>query len=176
MLLQWLGDNAWAVWLILAGGLAVSEMLTLDLTLLMLATGALAGAITAFFLPGLLAVQVLVAIVVALTMLFVTRPALLKRLHNSPGYQSSMAHVLGASGTAVGEITASTGEPRTAVAAEPTAMIGVIGSDSSARTALTNCQAVFGAAAAASSRRRTSDCGCGRIDRTCSSSECFARK
>lgn len=112
MLLQWLGDNAWAVWLILAGGLAVSEMLTLDLTLLMLASGALAGAVTAFFLPGPLAAQVAVAIVVALTMLFVTRPALLKRLRSSPGYRSSTSNILGASGTAVGEITASGGEVR----------------------------------------------------------------
>ncbi len=90
MLLQWLGDNA----------CAVSEMLTLDLTLLMLASGALAGAVTAFFLPGLLAAQVAVAIVVALTMLFVTRPALLKRLRSSPGYRSSTSNILGASGTA----------------------------------------------------------------------------
>jgi len=59
LVLAWLAENSWAVWLIVAGGLAVSEMLTLDLTLLMLATGALAGAVTAFFLPGLLVVQVI---------------------------------------------------------------------------------------------------------------------
>ena len=109
-MLEWLSANTWVVWLILAGGLAVSEMLTLDLTLLMLASGALAGATVAFFLPGVLWAQLLVALVVALTMLFVTRPALLKRLHNSPGYRSSLSKILGSSGTALAEITPTSGE------------------------------------------------------------------
>ena len=43
-MLEWIQENWWVVWLVLAGGLAVSEMLTLDMTLLMLAGGALAGA------------------------------------------------------------------------------------------------------------------------------------
>ena len=41
---EWVQQNIWTLWLVAAGGLAVSEMLTLDMTLLMLAGGALAGA------------------------------------------------------------------------------------------------------------------------------------
>ena len=63
-MLEWIQENLWLVWLVLAGGLAVSEMLTLDMTLLMLAGGALAGAGVALVFPGLLWVQVLVAVVV----------------------------------------------------------------------------------------------------------------
>lgn len=113
-MVEWLSANAWVVWLVLAGGLAVSEMLTLDLTLLMLATGALAGGVVAFFLPGALILQVFVAVAVALAMLFLVRPQALKRLHNSPGYRSTTSKVLGSSGTAVEQITSSTGTVRVA--------------------------------------------------------------
>ena len=109
-LFDWLQANWWAVWLLLAGGLAVSELLTLDLTLLMLAAGALAGGVTALFLPGLIWVQVLVAVVVAVLMLGVLRPPMLKRLHKGPGYVSSVGKLVGSSGRAVGEVTASSGE------------------------------------------------------------------
>lgn len=109
-MLEWLSENMWVIWLVLAGGLAVSEMLTLDLTLLMLASGALAGAGVALVFPGILVGQIVVAIMVALLMLYVTRPALLKRLHNSPGYRSSASKLLGSTGLAVGEITPASGE------------------------------------------------------------------
>lgn len=111
---DWLSANGWAIWLVLAGGLAVSEMLTLDLTLLMLASGALAGAGMALAFPTLVWAQILVALVVALMMLFVTRPALLKRLHNSPGYRSAASTILGSSGTAMDEITPTSGEVKVA--------------------------------------------------------------
>lgn len=108
-MLEWLSANAWVVWLVLAGGLAVSEMLTLDLTLLMLASGALAGGVVAVFLPGALAIQIIVAVAVALAMLFLVRPQALKRLHNSPGYRSSTSKLLGSSGTAVEQVTSTAG-------------------------------------------------------------------
>lgn len=109
-MLEWLSQNPWTVWVVLAGILAVSEMLTLDMTLLMLAGGALAGMGVALFLPGLVWVQVLVALVVAVALLGLLRPEILKRLHKGPGYHSSMENLLGASGKAVREITASGGE------------------------------------------------------------------
>ena len=41
---DWLAANLWMVWLVVAGVLAITEVTTLDFTLLMLASGALAGA------------------------------------------------------------------------------------------------------------------------------------
>lgn len=113
-MLEWLSANAWVIWLIIAGGLAVSEMLTLDLTLLMLASGALAGGAVAFFLPGALALQIVVAVVTALAMLFLLRPSMLKRLRGSPGYRSSADKVLGSTGVALSAITPSSGEVKIA--------------------------------------------------------------
>ena len=49
--LIWFGQNPWAAWGVLALLLAVAELLTLDLTLLMLAAGALAGGVVALFFP-----------------------------------------------------------------------------------------------------------------------------
>lgn len=113
-MLDWMSSNAWIVWIVLAGGLAVSEMLTLDLTLLMLGGGALAGGLTGLVLPGALWAQVLVAVVVALVLMFVLRPVLLSRLRNSPGYQTAFDKLLGNSGRAVGMITPSGGEVKIA--------------------------------------------------------------
>ena len=45
--MDWVRENLWAGWGVLAMALAAAELLTLDLTLLMLATGALAGGIVA---------------------------------------------------------------------------------------------------------------------------------
>lgn len=113
-MLEWLSANSWVVWLVLAAGLAVSEMLTLDLTLLMLASGALAGGLVAFLLPGLLWAQFLAAVVVAVAMLFVLRPVLLRRLRSSPGYRSSIDKLVGNVGIAVAEITPTAGEVKIA--------------------------------------------------------------
>ena len=97
-MLEWIQENWWVVWLVLAGGLAVSEMLTLDMTLLMLAGGALAGAGAAVLFPGLVWVHVLVAVVVAVALLGVLRPEILRRLHKGPGYRSTFDQLLAAPG------------------------------------------------------------------------------
>lgn len=107
---EWLQQNLWAGWLALALVLGASEMLTLELTLLMLASGALAGMITALIVPGLWVVQVLVAVVVAVLMLFVLRPTLLRRIRSAPGYRSALEKMVGSEGIVTGEITGSSGE------------------------------------------------------------------
>lgn len=112
MFLEWLAQNPWVVWLAVAGALAVSEMTTLDMTLLMLSVGALAGVAVALVLPGVIWAQILVAVVVALACLTLVRPSILKRLHNGVGFRSSVEKVLGATGVASREITASGGEVR----------------------------------------------------------------
>ncbi|MFV0406437.1 MAG: NfeD family protein [Propioniciclava sp.] len=106
---EWIQENAWAVWLVIAGGLAISEMLTLDLTLLMLAVGALAGGVTALILPGLVWAQVLVAIGVAIALLGLLRPSMLRRISRGPGYQSSVEQIVGSSGRTTREVTATDG-------------------------------------------------------------------
>lgn len=112
--MQWLAENAWVAWLVLAGGLAIAETLTLDFTLLMLASGALAGALTSVFAPGVFWLQVVVALVVAVVMLFVLRPTLLAKIRSDPGYRSSLDKMIGAAGTAVSEITIGGGEIKVA--------------------------------------------------------------
>lgn len=107
---EWLQQNLWAAWLALALVLGASEMLTLELTLLMLASGALAGMVTALIVPGLWVVQVLVAVIVAVLMLFILRPTLLHRIRSAPGYRSSLQKMVGSEAVATGEITGNGGE------------------------------------------------------------------
>lgn len=111
---DWLSANWWAFWLIAATVLAVAESLTLDFTLLMLAAGALAGAGTAVLFPGLILVQVIVAVVVAFAMLFLLRPTLLKTVRNAPGYRSSLQRLVGSTGRALTAIDAGSGEVKVA--------------------------------------------------------------
>ena len=58
--MDWLGDNQWAGWLALAAALGVAEMFSLDLILIMLAVGAVAGMLTGL-VGGAFILQVLVA-------------------------------------------------------------------------------------------------------------------
>ncbi|QLQ15338.1 MAG: NfeD family protein [Micropruina sp.] len=111
-MLDWLAGNWWAIWLIAAAALAITEVTTLDFTLLMLAGGALAGAVVAAFFPGLILVQAIVAGLVAVALLFLVRPTLLRRVRSQPGYASSMDQLVGSSGRATTEITAASGEAK----------------------------------------------------------------
>ena len=97
-LTDWLGDNSWAIWLSLAFLLTVAEVLSLDLVLIMLAVGALAGAAVAVVTPGLWWLQILTAAAVSVLMLLLLRPTLLKRIRNMPGYRSSTAKLVGGRG------------------------------------------------------------------------------
>lgn len=109
-LLGWIRDNLWAGWGLAALGLAAAELFTLDLTLLMLAAGALAGGVTALIFPGLVWLQILVAIITAVATLFLLRPTLLEKVRSAPGYRSSLDTLVGAGGVATTAITSSTGE------------------------------------------------------------------
>ena len=107
---EWLSDNWWAAWLVAAAVLALTESLTLDFTLLMLAAGALAGAGIALLFPGMILVQVIVAVAVAFALLFLLRPTLLERVRTAPGYRSALQRMVGSTGQATTAITGSSGE------------------------------------------------------------------
>jgi membrane protein implicated in regulation of membrane protease activity len=109
-LTDWLGDNAWALWLSLAFLLAVAEILSLDLVLIMFAAGALAAAGVAVLAPTLWWLQILVAAGVSVGTLLLLRPTLMARVRNMPGYRSSAANMVGSSGVAISQIDKSGGE------------------------------------------------------------------
>lgn len=109
-LTDWLGDNLWALWLTVAVLLGVAEIVSLDLVLIMVAVGALAGAGVAVVAPGMWWLQILVAGGVSIAMLALARPTLMERIHRMPGYRSSTDKMVGNTGLAVTEITADGGE------------------------------------------------------------------
>src|SRR3954466_351616 len=109
-LTDWMGDNAWAVWLSLAFLLGVAEIMSLDLVLIMVAVGAVAGAGVAVLAPTLWWLQILVATLITLMMLLLLRPTLLAKVRNMPGYRSSAAKMVGSSGVATSQIDRSGGE------------------------------------------------------------------
>jgi len=102
--MDWLGDNQWAGWLALAIGLGVAEMFSLDLILIMLAVGAIAGMLTGVLgAPFLL--QVLVAAGASVAMLALVRPGIVKRLHTGPDLQLGHGKLVGQRGVVTERIT-----------------------------------------------------------------------
>lgn len=102
----WLAGNVWSIWLGAGFVLAAAEMLTMDFTLLMLAIGAGAGAVTAAIVPGAYVIQAIVAAVVAFLSLALLRPMLLQRVRDAPGYRNSIDTLVGSQGVTRGEVTA----------------------------------------------------------------------
>ena len=80
---DWLREHMWEAWLGLAILLGVAEMFSLDLILLMLAVGAMAGMVTAAFDADLV-IQVLVASAASVGALALVRPNLVKRFETGP--------------------------------------------------------------------------------------------
>jgi len=113
-LTDWLGEHAWAIWLSLAFLLAVAEILSMDLVLIMLAVGALAGAGVAVIAPGLWWLQILVAAGVSVGTLLLLRPTLIEKVRRMPGYRSSTDTMVGSSGMTMSEITHAGGEVKVA--------------------------------------------------------------
>ena len=80
MITNFLTDYAWIVWLALILVFVIVEVMTLEFTFLMLSVGSIGG-----LLAGLLGfdwwVQIVVAGILAMLLLFLVKPALLKALH-----------------------------------------------------------------------------------------------
>ncbi|MGH8969168.1 MAG: NfeD family protein [Actinomycetes bacterium] len=104
-----MGDYDWAAWLGLAVILGLVEVTTLDLVFLMLAAGALAGAVAAGVTDNLL-LQALVAILVSVAMLGVVRPVALRHLRTPAAIRTGVAALVGSQGVAVARVDARSGQ------------------------------------------------------------------
>ena len=103
--MDWLLKHMAETWLVLAILLGVLELLSLDMVLLMLAAGALAGSLTATVgLP--LPVQVLVAALASTAMLTAVRPSVIKRLHTGPELRLGHGKLVGREAVVTETITA----------------------------------------------------------------------
>jgi membrane protein implicated in regulation of membrane protease activity len=102
---EWLGNHLWAVWMVLAVALGMAEMVSLDLVLLMLAVGAVVGALAALAsFPVVL--QVLLAGGGAAAMLSLVRPNLLRHLHGGPDLVTGTGKLVGQQGLVTEELSA----------------------------------------------------------------------
>lgn len=113
-LLQIVEQWAWIGWLVLMLIFLVIEMLTLDLTFLMLSIGGLAG-LGADLLGAPLWLQVIVAAAVAAILLFALRPPLLRRLHRGEDTTpSNIEALLGIEGRVLATVSGVSGQVKLA--------------------------------------------------------------
>jgi membrane protein implicated in regulation of membrane protease activity len=109
--MEWFRDHMWETWLGLAILLGVAELFSLDLILLMLAVGAVAGVLTAILgLP--VAVQILAFVAASIGMIALVRPSVVKRLHSGPELVTGHAKLVGKQGVVVSEVSSQGGSVR----------------------------------------------------------------
>jgi membrane protein implicated in regulation of membrane protease activity len=101
---EWLGDHLAAAWMVLAVALGVAEMVSLDLILIMIAVGALVGALAALASFPLI-LQVLLAAGSSAAMLALVRPNLVKKLHQGPDLVTGMNKLVGQQGVVTEELS-----------------------------------------------------------------------
>jgi membrane protein implicated in regulation of membrane protease activity len=105
MILDFLVSNSWIVWLALILIFAIIELTTLEFTFLMLAIGSLGGLVAG--LAGLpWWVQLIVAALLSVLLLFALRPALLRRLkRGGDPARSNIDALLGLTGVVTIDVT-----------------------------------------------------------------------
>jgi membrane protein implicated in regulation of membrane protease activity len=109
MLMEFLIDYAWVVWVSLILIFLVIEVFTLDFTFLMLAFGSVAG-LASSFTPLNFWVQIVIAAAVAVALIFAVRPPLLRRLgRGADPTLSNIDALLGQPGTVATDFVAGTG-------------------------------------------------------------------
>jgi membrane protein implicated in regulation of membrane protease activity len=102
--MDWIRDHAWETWLGVAIILAVAELASMDLVLLMLALGAVVGMVAAIAtLDG--TVQIVVAGAAAVAALALVRPSLVRRLHSSPTVPLGIDRLVGKQAVVTARIT-----------------------------------------------------------------------
>jgi membrane protein implicated in regulation of membrane protease activity len=105
--MEWLSDNAGAVWLGLTFFLGAAEIVSGDLILIMLAAGAFVGFLAAVIgLP--VGLQVVAAAGASVAMLALLRPNLVKRMHGGPELRLGHGKLVGRQAVVVQDITALT--------------------------------------------------------------------
>ena len=110
---DWLSDNAWVGWAGAGVLLAIAEMVSLDLVLLMLAVGCFAGSVTAVA-GGSVVIASVIAIATSVAMLYFVRPSLIRRLHGGPELATGTAALVGKPAVVVSRIGASGGRVKLA--------------------------------------------------------------
>jgi membrane protein implicated in regulation of membrane protease activity len=89
----------WIGWLALAVIFIIIELVTLEFTFLMLATGSLIGGLGVNLLGGPWWLQILAAAVLSVLLLFTIKPLLLRRLHRSdPNLKTNVDAIYGLGG------------------------------------------------------------------------------
>jgi len=101
--MDWLRDHMWEAWLGLAVLFGVLELVSLDLFLVMLAGGALVGAVTAL-LGGPVVLQVVLALISSVALLGVIRPTVVRRLHSGPDLKTGADALIGKRATVLREL------------------------------------------------------------------------
>ena len=109
-ILQMFQDWAWIGWLVLMVLFFVIEIFTLDMTFLMLGFGSAVGLLST--LTGWpVWVQVIIAALAAMLLIFVLRPPLLRRLHRGEDQtRSNVDALIGLHGTVLLEVTSLSGQ------------------------------------------------------------------
>ncbi|RFA21202.1 NfeD family protein [Subtercola boreus] len=106
---DFLASYAWVIWLALILVFLVVETLTLDLLFLMLGIGSVGGLVSHFAGAPIL-LQIVIAGVLALLLIFTLRPPLLKRLQRGGDKTpSNVEALLGLEGEVLAAVTTTTG-------------------------------------------------------------------
>jgi membrane protein implicated in regulation of membrane protease activity len=101
-------DFDWAFWFGLAVVFGIVEVTSLDLVFAMLAVGALAGAVTGAFTDNVV-IEAVVAMAVAVGMLFVVRPVALSHLRTPLAIRTGVAALIGERGVALERVDGQNG-------------------------------------------------------------------
>jgi len=101
--MDWLRDHMWEAWLGLAVLFGVLELISMDLFLVMLAGGALVGAVTAM-LGGPPGLQIVLALVSSVALLGVIRPPVVRRMHAGPDLETGADALIGKRATVLREL------------------------------------------------------------------------
>ena len=106
---EWFQD--WQAWLGVAIALGVAELFSLDLVLLMMATGAVVGMMVAL-VGGEWPLQVIAAVAASIAALALVRPSIVKRLHSGPELTLGHAALVGKQAVVVNEVSMQSGQIR----------------------------------------------------------------